>query len=152
MDAYYRQQSQLPHFGGYSRQRGSGIGALVAGVGRIALPFIRKVVLPIAKQFGREFLSQGVPQVLDVVAKRKTPKQALKSTLSNTVRKQIGGGGRVPTTKRKQPRRASRPKRKPRRQSVRVRKTATKRKASIPAKSTAKRSRLNFFTNIKNDY
>ena len=149
MDAYYRQQSQLPHFGGYSRQRGSGIGALVAGVGRVALPFIRKVVLPIAKQFGREFLSQGIPQVLDVVAKRKTPKQALKGTISNTIRKQVGGG-RV--RRRKPRRRSSKPKRKPQRQSVRVKAKATKRKASIPAKSTAKRSRLNFFSNIKNDY
>ena len=50
MDAYYTRQAVLPHFTGYSRQRGSGIGSLAAGVGRVALPFAKKFLLPQSNQ------------------------------------------------------------------------------------------------------
>ena len=43
MEHYYAQQAQLPHFSGPARQRGSGFGSLAAGVGRLALPFAKKV-------------------------------------------------------------------------------------------------------------
>lgn len=140
MDAYYSQQSQLPYFGGHIRQRGSGIGALVAGVGRVALPFIKRVLLPAAKHIGRELFRQAVPEALEVLTKRKTAKQALKDTISKTARKQVGGG-----TRRR------------RRRSVRIQKkkkkkpttNTRKRKASTSVKGTAKRSRLQFFSNIK---
>lgn len=124
MDGYYQRQSQLPYFGGHIRQRGSGIGALVLGVGRIALPFIRKVIIPAAKRLGRDLLTDALPEVLDVVTKKKTAKQALKSTVQKTVRKQIGGG----------------------------KKQKRKRGKSISSRDTAKRSRLDFFSKVKNDY
>ena len=133
MDAYYQQQSQLAHFGGAIRQRGSGIGALVAGIGRVALPFIRRVIIPTAKRIGRDLISQAIPEAIEVLSQRKTPKQALKQKITNTVRKQVGAG------KRK------------RRRSVRVQ-AATTRKAPVPANSVAKRSRLSFFSNVNNDY
>ena len=138
MDAYYQQQAQTPYFSGHVRQRGSGIGALVAGVGRVALPFIKRVLFPAAKRFGRELLTQALPEVLDVVTKRKTPKQALQQTVRKTVRKQVGGGRK-------------------RRRSVRIQKASSvkptrKRKAVIPAKGSAKRSRLSFFSNVHDDY
>jgi hypothetical protein len=140
MDAYYQQQSQTPYFSGHARQRGSGIGALVAGIGRVALPFVKRVVLPFAKRIGRELFTQGAPEILDVIAKRKTPKQALRQTISNTVRKQVGGG---------------RPKKKPKKTQKRraTSKATRKRKAVIPAKGSAKRSRLSIFSNVNgNDY
>ena len=36
-EACYSRQAVLPHFIGYSRQRGSDIGSLASGAGRVAL-------------------------------------------------------------------------------------------------------------------
>ena len=49
MEAYYQQQSVSPYFSGHYRQRGSGFGALAAGIGRAALPIARKFLWPVAK-------------------------------------------------------------------------------------------------------
>ena len=92
MDSYYANQaSSLPHFSGHYRQRGSGFGALASGIGRVALPLARKFVLPPAKRIGKELLLQSVPELMDVIGKKKSPKQALKNTISNTVKKQTSG-------------------------------------------------------------
>ena len=53
MEDYYSKQVYLPHFASYKRQRGSGIGALAAGIGRVALPFAKKFILPAAKKWQR---------------------------------------------------------------------------------------------------
>ena len=91
MDSYYANQAtSLPHFSGHYRQRGSGFGALAAGIGRVALPLARRFILPTAKRIGKELLKQSVPELLDVVSSKKSPKQALKNTISNTVKKQTG--------------------------------------------------------------
>ena len=81
----------MPHFSGHYRQRGSGFGALAAGIGRVALPLARKFIWPAAKRIGRELLVQGAPELVEVATKRKSAKQALKSTVAKTARKQIGG-------------------------------------------------------------
>ena len=39
MKQYYAKQASFPHFSGHYRQRGSGFGALVAGNGRVSIPF-----------------------------------------------------------------------------------------------------------------
>ena len=92
MDSYYANQaSSLPHFSGHYRQRGSGFGALASGIGRVALPLARKFVLPAAKRIRKELLLQSVPELMDDIGKKKSPKQALKNTISNTVKKQTGG-------------------------------------------------------------
>ena len=66
-----RQTSLFTTFSSYNRQRGSGIGPLAAEIGRTALPFAKKNLLPAAKNIGKELLTQTVPEVLDVIAKRK---------------------------------------------------------------------------------
>ena len=43
MEAYYAQQAVSPYFSGHYRQRGSGFGALAAGIGRAALPLPGKL-------------------------------------------------------------------------------------------------------------
>ena len=92
MDSYYANQAtSLPHFSGHYRQRGSGFGALAAGIGRVALPLARRFILPTAKRIGKELLKQTVPEILDVVGNKKSPKQAIKNTISKTVKKQTGG-------------------------------------------------------------
>ena len=57
MDSYYANQAtSLPHFSGHYRQRGSGSGALAAGIGRVALPLARRFISPTAKRIGKELL------------------------------------------------------------------------------------------------
>ena len=100
MGQYYAQQAQLPHFSGLARQRGSGFGSLAAGVGRVALPFAKKYLLPAVKSIGKEFLSQSIPELLDVASKKKTPKQTVRSAVRKTVKKQLGGSRRKRRGKR----------------------------------------------------
>lgn len=132
MEQYYTQQAQIPHFSSYTRQRGSGFGALVSGVGRFALPFARKFLVPAAKKLGRQLLMEGIPELADVVAKRKSPKQAVKSTLKKTIRKQVGSGKRR------------------RRSSRIIPKRSNQRRSRV--KRQKQRTRADFFSKVKHDY
>ena len=89
--SYANQATSLPHFSGHYRQRGSSFGALAAGIGRVALPLARRFILPTAKRIAKELLRQSVPELLDIVSIKKSYKQSLKKTISNTVKKQTGG-------------------------------------------------------------
>lgn len=153
MDVYYRNQarSSIPYFSGPARQRGSGIGALVAGVGRFALPFVKQYVAPAAKQFGRELIRQAVPELLDVVTKKKAPRQAIKQTLVKTTRKQLGGGRSRSTRRRRRTRRNTTTTKTTNQRSTRSR-SRRKRKRTRSSHSlipTTKRSRLSFFSNVR---
>ena len=149
MEAYYNNQASqsMPHFSGHYRQRGSGFGALAAGIGRVALPLARKFLWPAAKKIGRDLLVQGAPELVEVATKRKSAKQALKSTVAKTARKQIGGslqsriasGRKIIRRKRRQ---YTRPRSNPKR------KISTRR--IISRKPRPKRSRLDFFSRVKN--
>ena len=96
MEAYYSNQASnsMPHLSGNYRQRGSGFGALAAGIGRVALPLAKQVIWPAAKKIGRELLVQGAPELLEFATKKKSAKQALKST----VKKQQKTNRRVTST------------------------------------------------------
>ena len=89
MEAYYNDQAfnSMPHFSGHYRQRGSGFGALAAGIGREALPLARRIIWPAAKKIGRELLLQGAPELLEFATKKQSAKQALKSTLKKNSEK-----------------------------------------------------------------
>ena len=102
MDSYYANQAtSLPHFSGHYRQRRSGFGALASGIGRAELPLARRFILPTAKRIGKELLKQSVPEILDVVGNKKSPSQAIKNTISKTVKKQTGGSRRITSRRRK---------------------------------------------------
>jgi hypothetical protein len=75
----------MPYFSGHYRQRGSGFGALAAGIGRVALPLARKIIWPAAKRIGRELISQGAPELVDLVTKKQSAKQALRNTVKKTI-------------------------------------------------------------------
>lgn len=60
----------IPVFIGNPIQRGSGLGRLLSGLVKSALPILKKTVLPAVVKSGREVLS-------DVVVKKKGIKQAL---------------------------------------------------------------------------
>ena len=78
MEAYYHNQATMPHFSGHYRPRGSGFGALTMGIGRVALPLARKIIVPAAKRIGKELLVQAASELIDIATRKKTPKQALK--------------------------------------------------------------------------
>ena len=146
MDSYYTNQaSALPYFSGHYRQRGSGFGALASVIGRIALPIARKFILPAAKRVGKELLLQSVPELMDVVSKKKSPKQALKNTISNTVKKQTGGSLALPMRQRRMNCRRSK------RSGSKARKGSKKRKVVISKYKQPKRSRSDFFAKVKDD-
>ena len=71
MEQYYAQQAQLPHFSGPARQRGSGFGSLAAGVGRVALPFAKKFLLPAVKSIGKNSYHKAYPSCLTWHQKRR---------------------------------------------------------------------------------
>ena len=143
MDSYYANQAtSLPHFSGHYRQRGSGFGALAAGIGIVALPLVRRFILPTAKRIGKELLKQSVPEILDVVSNKKSPKQAAKNTISKTVKKQTGG-----SRKRSSPRQKRRSKPRKTKTSSEV----TKRKGIILSRRPPKRCRADFFAKVKDD-
>ena len=88
MESYYSNQAShtMPYFSGHYRQRGSGFGALAAGIGRVALPLARKIIWPAAKRIGRELISQGAPELGDLVTKKQSAKQALRNTVRKTAK------------------------------------------------------------------
>ena len=61
-------------------------------MGRIAIPFLRKYVVPASKRVGADFLEFAVPEIAEVVSGRKNFKTAAKSVERRTLRKQLGGG------------------------------------------------------------
>ena len=145
MDSYYANQAttSLPHFSVYYRQRGSGFGALATGIGRVALPLARRFILPTAKRIGKELLKQSVPELLDVVSSKKSPKQAFKNTISNTIKKQTGGS-RKRTLRQRRLRIRSK-------SSSKKSAAVTKRKNIISTRRPLKRSRSDFFAKVNDD-
>ena len=107
-------------------------GALGAGFGRAALPIATKFLWPVAKKIGREWIVQAATEQVDVVTMKKSPKQAIMSTVEKTVRKQVGVS-----------------------KTGRMRKLKTngeKPKQGIRKKKPLTRSRSNFFSKVQNDY
>ena len=84
---------ELPYYKGFGRQRGRGFGALSQVVGRTAIPFLRKYIVPAEKRVGADLLEFAVPEVADVVGSgKKNFKTAAKRLGRQTLRKQFGGG------------------------------------------------------------
>ena len=83
---------ELPYYRGIGRQRGRGFGALAQVIGRTAIPFMRKYIVPAAKRVGADLLEFAVTEVADVVSGKKNFKTAAKNVGRQTLRKQLGGG------------------------------------------------------------
>ena len=79
--------SDLLYYRGYSRQRGRGFGALAQTIGRTAIPFLRRYVVPAEKRVGADLLDIAAPE---------TGKKKFKSVAADvgkkTLRKRLGGG------------------------------------------------------------
>ena len=83
---------ELPYYKGIGRQRGRGFGVLAQVIGRTAILFLRKYIVPAAKRVGAGFLEFAVPEVADVVSGKKNFKTAAKSVGRQILRKQLEGG------------------------------------------------------------
>ena len=116
-------QVEIPYYRAVGRQRGRGFGALAQVIGRTAIPFLRKYVVPAAKGIGADMLEFAVPEIGEVFSGRKSFKTAAKSVGKKTLKKQLGEGSR---------------------------RGGSKQRRIIPTKSTkqSSRSRRDIFTNI----
>ena len=114
-------QVEIPYYRGVGRQRGWGFGAFAQVIGRSAIPFLRKFIVPAANRVGADLLEFTVPETAEVVSVRKNFKTAANSVGKQTLKKQLGEGSRKRTASR-----------------------------VIPPKSTkqSSRSRRDIFTNI----
>ena len=75
--------------GSTNRQYGSGLGsALRLGLKSFVIPLAKRYGLPLAKNL----VQNAAPEVLGILEGRTKPKAALKKTLRETVKKQIGSG------------------------------------------------------------
>ena len=84
--------SDLPYFRGYSRQRGTGFGALAQTIGRTAIPFLRRYVVPAAKRVGADLLDIAALEIGNVLTGKKKFKSVASDVRKKTLRKQLGGG------------------------------------------------------------
>ena len=119
-------QVEIPYYRAVGRQRGRGFGALAQVIGRTAIPFLRKYVVPVAKRIGADMLEFAAQEIGEVFSGRKSFKSAAKSVGNKTLKKQLDEGERS------------------------RRRTANKQRRIIPTKSTkqSSRSRRDIFTNI----
>ena len=85
-------QVEIPYYRGVGRQQGRGFGTLAQVIGRTAIPFLPKYLVPGAKRVGADLLEFAVPEIAEVVSGRKNFKTAAKSVGRQTPRKQLGEG------------------------------------------------------------
>lgn len=88
------QRVEIPYYRGGGRQRGRGFGALAQIIGRTAIPFLKKYIVPAAKRVGADMLEFAVPEITEVVSGRKKLKSAAKNVGRKTLRKQLGQGSK----------------------------------------------------------
>ena len=97
MDAHYDSQIQslAPHhptFSGPARQMraGGGLRAFAVRMVRVAIPVIKKYILPSAKQVGKNLLEAALPEMGQVLSGkkrviRKMPKLVVQNTAEQTL-------------------------------------------------------------------
>ena len=78
---------ELPYYKGVGRQRGRGFGALAQVIGRTAIPFLKKYVVPAARRIGADMLGFAVPHIADVVSGKQNFKAAAKNVGRQTLKK-----------------------------------------------------------------
>ena len=83
---------ELPYHKGIGRQRRHGLGALAQDIGKTAILFPRKYIVPGAERVGADLVEFAVPDVADVSSGEKNFKTAAKSVKRQTLRKLFGGG------------------------------------------------------------
>ena len=95
------------------KDRGEGdLGAIAEVIGRTAIPFLGKYVVPTAKRIGADMLEVAAPEIGEVISGKKSFKTAANSVGKQTLRKQLGYGSKqrrmMPTKSTKQTSRSRR--------------------------------------------
>ena len=93
-------QVEIPFHRGVGRQCGRGFGALAKVIGRSAIPFLLKYIVPAAKRVCADLLEYAVPEIAEVVSGRKNIMTAAKSVERQTLREQLGSGSRKGSSSR----------------------------------------------------
>ena len=93
-------QVEIPYYRAVGRQRGRGFGALAQVIGRTAIPFLRKYVVPAAKRIGVDMLEFAALEIGEVFRGGKSFNTAVKSVGKKTLKKQLGEGSRKRTASR----------------------------------------------------
>ena len=105
-------QVEIPYYRAVGRQKGRGFGALGQVIGRTAIPFLRKYVVPVAKRIGADMLEFAAPEIGEVISGRKSSKSPAKSVGKQTLKKKLGSGSKqriiIPTKSTKQSSRSRR--------------------------------------------
>ena len=83
-------QVEIPYYRAVGRQKVRGFGALAQVIGRTAIPFLRKFIVPAAKRIGADMLEFALPEIGEVISGRKSFRSAAKSVGKQTLRKQLG--------------------------------------------------------------
>ena len=167
MDAQYDSQIKAnthTTFSGPARQMGSGggIGAFAVRMGRVAIPLVRKYILPVAKQVGKNLIESAVPEIGRILAGKKKPSRKLltnvakraaietvKTNLPSGVALRPGGGGeRKPEPRRSAAKVKDGSTRNVKQTSSDKRKRSNSR-SSISKKASAKRIRSDFLSEIQ---
>ena len=80
-------EKELPYYKGVGRQRGRGIGHFAQVIGRTAIPFLKKYVVPAARRIGADMLGFAVPEIEDCVSGKQNFKAAAKNVGRQTLKK-----------------------------------------------------------------
>ena len=78
---------ELLYYRGVTRQRGRGFGTLAEVIGRTAVPFVKKFMVPAARRVGADLLDYAVPEMTEVISGKKSLKSAVTSVGKETLRK-----------------------------------------------------------------
>ena len=79
-------QVEISYYRAVGRQRVRGFGALAQVIGRTAIPFFRKYVVPATKRIGADMLEFAAPEIGEVFSGRKSFKSAAKSVGKQTLK------------------------------------------------------------------
>ena len=85
-------QVEISYYRAVGRQRGRGFWALAQVIGRTAIPFLRKNVVPAAKRIGADMLEFAEAEIGEVISDRESFKRAAKNVGKQTLKKQLVEG------------------------------------------------------------
>ena len=88
----YSKQVEISFYRGIGQQHGRVLRALAQIIGRTAINFWRKNIIPAAKHVGADLLEVAAPDIAEVFCCRKIFKIAAKSVGRQTLRKQLASG------------------------------------------------------------
>ena len=83
-------QVEITFYTSVGRERGRGFRTIAQVIGRTAIPFLRKYIVPAAKRVGADLLKFAAPENAEVVCGRKIFETAAKSVGRQTFIKKVG--------------------------------------------------------------